>query len=454
MCGFKLRRLVVRNSQILAALLCGGALINAGCAERPVWQASNPQAPQVKGAATAPAASVTRVEAGPDAPRRIQAALIAAKAGDVIELGAGTFECRATLSLDVNHVTIRGSQGPERTTLSFADQQQGTGGEGLLVTSKEDVTLEDFQVRDARGDAIKIQGTKGIRMRRLHVTWSGGPKETNGAYGLYPVLCTDVVIEDSYVSGASDAGIYVGQSENIVVRRNVAEENVAGIEIENSIRADVYENTARQNAGGILVFSLPDLPKKDGRLCRVFHNWVLKNNHENFAPKGNTVATVPPGTGIMIMANDETEVFDNAIEENQTSGVAIVSYLITGKPINDPKYDPFCEALYIHDNRFKENGKQPSGTLGTLLAQAVGTPLPSILYDGVADPKKQKDGKLPEELAIRIHKNGDAGFANFDAPALTASAAAGAQPPNIVRDLAAYEGTRPALAAVTIEGLK
>ena len=102
---------------------------------------------------------------------------------------------------------------------------------------------------------------------------------------------------------------------------------------------------ATDNAGGILVFTMPDLPKKDGRHCRVFKNKVVANNHENFAPKGNIVATVPPGTGVMIMASDEVEVFDNTIEKNQTAGLSIVSYLIADKPIKDDKFDPFCEAI-------------------------------------------------------------------------------------------------------------
>ena len=205
------------------------ALFSAGCTGQP-------------GPAEAPATtvkskseSVIRIEAGPDAPKRAQAAMINAKAGDVIELGAGRFDFKSTLSLDVSHVTVRG-QGPDKTILSFKNQGQGTGGEGLLVTSKEDVTLRDLAVEDARGDAIKVQGTRRIIFRNLRTEWTGGPKETNGGYGFYPVLCTDVVIEDCTSIGASDAGIYVGQSENIIVRRNHVEKNVAGIEIENSIQ--------------------------------------------------------------------------------------------------------------------------------------------------------------------------------------------------------------------------
>ncbi len=178
-----------------------------------------------------------------------------------------------------------------------------------------------------------------------------------------------VLIEGCTSTGASDAGIYVGQSEEIIVRNNKAEQNVAGIEIENSIRADVYDNVATDNSGGILVFTLPDLPKKEGRHCRVYNNRLVGNNHANFAPKGNTVATVPPGTGMMIMANDQVEVFNNSIEQNQTTGLAIVSYMITGLAIKDEKYDPFCESIHIHDNHFHSNGAAPGGSLGALWAR-------------------------------------------------------------------------------------
>jgi parallel beta-helix repeat protein len=396
---------------------------------------------------------VIRIEAGPDAPKRAQAAMINAKDGDVVEFGAGRFDFRATLSLDKSHVTVRG-QGSDKTILSFKDQGQGTGGEGVLITSKDDVTVEDLGIEDSKGDGLKVQGTRKLILRRLRTEWTGGPKETNGGYGLYPVLCTDIVIENCKVSGASDAGIYVGQSQNILVRNNNVEMNVAGIEIENSTRADVHDNVATNNSGGILVFTMPDLPTKEGRLCRVFHNKVIANNHVNFAPKGNIVATVPPGTGIMIMANDEVEVFDNAIQENQTAGVSVVSYLLTEKPITDDKYDPYCESIYVHGNHFAGNGTKPSGAIGALLGEVLGSPLPDILYDGIVDPKTQVGGKLPEPLALRIRDNGNAGFANFDALALKASAAGKGKPPNIVRDPKAYEGALPALEPVSIEGMK
>ncbi len=405
-----------------------------------------------------PAASskekITRIEPGPDAPKHAQTALIKARPGEIVEFGAGRFEFKSTLSLDVNGVTVRG-QGPDKTILSFKDQGQGTGGEGLLVTSKNGVTLQDLGVEDAKGDAIKVNGTQRLFIRNVRAEWTGGPAETNGGYGLYPVQCTDVLIERCTVRGASDAGIYIGQSENIIVRRNKVEQNVAGIEIENCTRADVYENRAIDNSGGILVFTMPDLPKKDGRQCRVYQNVVQSNNHVNFAPKGNIVATVPPGTGVMIMASDQVEVFDNTIEDNQTAGLSIVSYLLTGKPVTDQQFDPFCESIHVHDNHFKGNGRKPSGALGLVVSKVVGSPLPDILYDGIANPRKQTAGALPTDLAIHIRNNGDARFADFNGAALSAlGSLARGEAPKVVRDLNTYAGALPALEPVSIEGVK
>ena len=66
--------------------------------------------------AAAPAlADTIRVAAGPDAQERLQAALIEAKAGDMVDIGAGRFDLTDGLSLDVNGVTIRG---PGRTRRS------------------------------------------------------------------------------------------------------------------------------------------------------------------------------------------------------------------------------------------------------------------------------------------------------------------------------------------------
>ncbi|HJT36089.1 MAG TPA: parallel beta-helix domain-containing protein, partial [Pirellulales bacterium] len=335
--------------------------------------------------------------------------------------------------------------GADKTILSFKNLLQGTGGEGLLVTAGR-FTLEDLAVEDARGDAVKVTGADGVTLRRLRVEWTGGPKSTNGSYGLYPVLSSNVLVEDCVVRGSSDAGIYVGQSKNIIVRRNRAYENVAGIEIENSIAADVYENELTNNAGGLLIFTLPDLVQKMGRQCRAFKNHIHVNNHENFAPKGNIVAQVPTGTGVMIMASDEVEVFDNDIADNQTVNLTVISYLVTRLKFTDAQYDPYCESIWVHNNRFSGGGDKPAGELALLRVLLLRTTLPDMVVDWSEDPAKLVGGKMPEKLRIVFSDNGDADFARIDLTTNTPSLG------KISKDITPYVGRHAPLAAVKLAG--
>lgn len=384
------------------------------------------------------------IKPGRQAQRDLQTALIEAQPGDVVELAAGRYDFTATLSLDVPGVTVRGA-GADKTILVFKDLLQGTGGEGLLVTADR-FTLEDLAVEDARGDAVKVSGADGVTLRRVRVEWTGGPKPTNGSYGLYPVLCRNVLVEDCVVRGSSDAGIYVGQSKNIVVRRNRAYENVAGIEIENCIAADVYENELTNNAGGLLIFTLPDLVQKVGRQCRAFKNHIHHNNHENFAPKGNIVAQVPTGTGVMIMASDEAEIFDNDIADNQTVNLTAISYLVTRLKFTDAKYDPYCESIWVHDNRFHGGGDKPAGELALLRVLLLRTTLPDMVIDWSENPAKLVDGKLPEKLRTVFSDNGDADFARIDLTTNTPSLS------KISKDIRPYVGQHSPLPAVKLAG--
>jgi uncharacterized repeat protein (TIGR03806 family) len=181
------------------------------------------------------------------------------------------------------------------------------------------------------------------------------------------------------VRGASDAGVYVGQSENIIVRRNHVYENVAGIEIENSKFADVYENRATGNTGGILVFDLPGPPVQGGEGTRVFNNRIETNNEPNFAPAGNIVGTVPSGTGLMIMANDDIEAFGNTIEGNASLAVLVVSYYFVKLNVDKPTYDPVPEKIYIHNNVMIDNGQNPQGDTALIPLLLGGTV--DVFYD-------------------------------------------------------------------------
>ena len=317
---------------------------------------------------------------------------IMAEEGGTIVLPAGFYEVNSQLILDnIDNVKIIGA-GIEKTILSF--KTLTTGGEGMKIVGNN-VLLEGFSVYDAPGDGIKAQHCDGITFRKVHATWTNGDKSKNGTYALYPVQCSNVVVDSCLASHSRDAGIYIGQSVNVIVKNSTAFGNVAGIEIENCDNAEVYNNLAYNNTGGILVFNLPGLPKADAVGTKIYQNEIRDNNHENFAViagnNGNAVTQIPPGSGVVILAAKEVEVFDNEIVGNKTVGVVIASYHITQLPFDESNgWYPYSRDVYVHDNTFERPAALPDMTkeLGQLLSMknAQG-PMKSqdIIYDGIWD---------------------------------------------------------------------
>ncbi len=328
-----------------------------------------------------------------------------AKDSSVIELEEGHFIFKNSLILDSKkHITIRG-RGMDKTVLSFILQEEGA--EGIRVANCENIVLEDFTIEDAAGDNIKVTDTKGITFRRIKSAWTGEISEDNGAYALYPVICSDVLIEECEVLGASDAGVYVGQSENVIIRNNKVYWNVAGIESENSENVEIYGNKSYHNTGGILVFDLPGLTR-NGRNVKVYDNEVYENNLFNFAPKGNIVASVPPGTGMIIMATRDVEVYNNKISNNNTISIGIVSYELMAalseapdeegntssakrveeNPRKDERYNPYPGKVYVHNNEYAGYSMIPNldSDFAKLFVLKFGLDKPHVVWDGIQSP--------------------------------------------------------------------
>jgi len=381
-----------------------------------------------------------------DIRKELQTKFIMAEAGDTIDIPAGNFVSSGSISMDdKKNIVIRG-EGMDQTIISFKGQKQGA--EGIRIDNSTDITLMGMTLQDAKGDLIKVMNTRGISMIDVKTEWTGKPKKTNGAYGFYPVSCTDVLIESCVAIGASDAGIYVGQSHNILVKNSKAYHNVAGIEIENSTMADVRGCEAWENTGGLLVFDLPDLPKKAGGNVRLYDNYVHDNNYKNFAPKGNTVAFIPPGTGIIILAASDVEVFENRIEDNRSFGTAIISYFMTEKPINDEGYYPYPTRINIHDNVYQREKRRPTfrHKMGLLAYKLFRKDIPHIWFDGILDEEKiDKDGNYKDEHRICVRNNENGDFVNMDAAN---------DFKNVKRDASPYDCSRPSLAPPSLSPSK
>lgn len=282
------------------------------------------------------------VEAG----QLIQDAVDASQPGDTVIVMPGIYN--ETLALDVSQLTLIGVH--TDSTRAVLDGQ-GVLSDGM-VGSGSDLVIEGFEVRNYTANGLMIDLATNITFRDLHV-------EDTGLYGVYPVEVVGVVVEGTTVIGARDAGIYVGQSKDIVVRGNTVHGNVTGIEIENSVNALVEDNDVYDNAGGVLVFLLPNNPSKLSKGCIVQNNRIYNNNHVNFADPNAIVSTVPSGTGIMILAADDVRVTQNDILNNKSMGIAVIGLETLFGGDKEYDVDPTPENNWIYGNQIEGNGLDP-----------------------------------------------------------------------------------------------
>ena len=326
-----------------------------------------------------------------------------------IVLGAGKFAMTNQLTINTAGTHLIG-QGIDQTTLDFGATT--TQSDGVYAIGN-DFLIQDLTVLDAPKDGIRVESSKGVVFRRIRATWTKESSPSNGAYGIYPVKSQNVLVENSSAENASDAGLYVGQCQHVIVRNNTVTGNVAGLEIENTQYADVYGNTAEDNTGGIVVFDLPGNPIV-GRDIRLRNNIIRNNNHTNFA-SGGTVASIPVGTGTFAMASRRVEITGNTYENNHTGDIALISGLALEPDMQkwtlptatlSGTYDDLGllpggapntimnfrgENIVVANNKHTGSGTMADARdplmLGLLLLVAYGNqPVDSILYDTIGEP--------------------------------------------------------------------
>jgi parallel beta-helix repeat protein len=352
----------------------------------------------------------------------LQTAANSTDVATTIVLGTGAFKMANQLTIRGNGVHLIG-QGIETTTLDFGSATvQGNG----VDVMGNDFLVQDLTVLDVSKDGIRVEASNGVVFRRIRATWTTPGSSSNGAYGIYPVKSQNVLVEDSIASGASDAGLYVGQCQHVIVRNNVVTGNVAGLEIENTEYADVYGNLAEDNTGGIVVFDLPGNPIV-GRDVRIRDNTIRNNNHANFAA-GGTVKNIPVGTGTFAMASRRVEITGNIYMNNNTTDISLISGLaiepdvtkwmlptaqLTGKYEDLHLMDGVAgtvmnfrgENIVVANNTHSGSGLHPDQTdplsLGLLLAVAYqGQPVDSVLYDTIGEP-----GFDSTDVAVNTNEN-------------------------------------------------
>jgi len=362
---------------------------------------------------------------------KIVEAFLSLKDSTSILFAQGIYKFENLSAAQLKHILIQG-EGFDKTILDFSSQT--TGGEGIRITNIKDFSIDGMTIRDSKGDLIKINNSRDVKVTNLHAVWKNADS-TSGGYAIYPVMCKNVLVENCYVEGSSDAGIYVGQTDSAIVRNCKGAKNVAGCEIENTTNAEVYNNEFYNNTAGFLVFDLPGLSQRGGHV-KVHDNNFHDNNNRNFAKAGSFgtswgVGNAPPGSGVVILAASNIEIYNNRIINNNTAPVILASGFAVdekaAEKIND-HYFPISKNISIHGNTIEMGSTFPEPTkehhIGKLLVAAESKlnaldparknkRIPFIMYDGFST-NILNGGKAINPDSLCINQPGDNVFVNAD----------------------------------------
>ena len=326
-----------------------------------VEQVANPARELVKqynveltGAGTHPAHEPTVVNVGPN--ETIQQAVDRSGPGDTIQVPYGIY--LEAVVIDWSDVKLIGI--PNENGDWPVIDGQGTRSDGVIA-SGNNFEMAFFDVKNYTSNGVLVEGATGVYLHDMYI-------ENTGVYGVYPVRCTDVVMERIEATLMNDAAIYAGKSENVVIRDTLTYGNVIGIELENTVNGEIYNNIARDNTVGIFVDLLPQLPSKVSLYTKVHDNVVENNNGKNFAKPETSAALIPPGTGMLILAADEVEIYNNTIKGNKTGGLAVFNLTI-GFATNEIDVGPNPEHVYAHDNVYENNGFDPDPFVKNMLGR-------------------------------------------------------------------------------------
>lgn len=349
------------------------------------------------------------IRPGENATRDMVDAMIQLLPGDILQFDCGYFSLDQGLLIQATEDVLIKGCGMDETVLSFKNSINVTGLEALNVRG---ITVEDLTILDSPGDAFKLKGVNWGTLRNVRAIWSGGggqitasnysdrinvactnppynewdptpdyvPSSASGRYGIYPVESENILIDGSESVGASDAGIYVGQTNTAIIRNSRAAYNVMGYEIENVQGGEYDSNLAECNTAGFLIYDLENITQY-GDTSVMINNVARNNNTYNFAHSG-LVSAVPRGTGFMTLGYDNIEVLHNTFEDHSTAAVVYASYeLLDGEGgTSDRKLDPYTEGLHIHHNVFRNSGYSlPPVDIEKLINGEVETILPTMI---------------------------------------------------------------------------
>lgn len=292
-----------------------------------------------------------RILSVPESFATVDDAIAASQPGDVILLGAGTYDGGIVVPEDKPGITIRGV---DRNTVVFDGANRAEFPNAIEVEA-DDVALENLSAHDYVQNGFYWEGVDGFAGRYLTV-WNVG------LYGIYAIESTNGIMENSYVSGAADAAFYIGECNpcDTVLRDNTATLSAVGFSGTNASGNLVVEYSLFESNGvGILPNSfdvgLAPPPQRDA----TFRGNVVTGSGGVPVPR-NTPLGGYHGIGIGLAGT-----VGDLVELNEVSGSTRYGIVVVATVDRETSWLP-------SDNRIVENAVSGSGTADIALAAGGG----------------------------------------------------------------------------------
>jgi len=270
----------------------------------------------------------------------IQAAVDAASSGDRIVIEPGTYhEAGASRAVTITksgiHLIAAARKGKPvvieqavgqmsgiwvspADTLDPADVERPPC--GISGTRLKDIEIQGFTVQGFAGFGIYLACVDGFCVRN-------NISQHNDTYAIFPVRSSKGRMTGNTGSTTlTDACIYVGQDDDILVDHNHATDCQIGLQIENSTHIRMRDNVSTGNTAGMIVDILNGRQVKVVSDNVVSHNLLEDNNRPNSAPVGDDTHDIQPGIGLIIDGAQRTNISRNIISGNSLAGMTLLSF--------------------------------------------------------------------------------------------------------------------------------
>lgn len=251
----------------------------------------------------------------------IQEAVDAAEPGNLVLIGAGTYN--EAVVVETDNLVIRGL---DRNEVILDGQDNLPNGFQVFSNG---VAIENLTVHNYTGNGIFFTGDYDTGVVLTGYRASYITAYNNGTYGIYAFNAREGLIEHSYGSGHPDSAVYIGQCKpcDAVVTDVLAENNALGYSGTNSSgNLFIINSEWRNNRVGVVPNTLDSeqlAPQGD----TVFAGNYIHDNGNQATPLKNETWDLAFGVGLVLAGGIDNTVTKNLVTDNARIGIAVAYFI-------------------------------------------------------------------------------------------------------------------------------